>query len=746
MVALLPLNVRKPGATIALLAAAVALVANAALAQVASPPASAPAPTLTMPDDSATTTTAPTLLPPAMTTSAPANPEPTTLKKVVVSSKLDQVREDIAPSLGAVTYSIGPDQILNTPRGENASFQQVLLRAPGVVLDSFGQEHVRGEHGNLTYRVNGVILPQPLSGFGQELDTHMISSVSLIDGSLPAQFGLHTAGIVDVTTKSGASLQSNSISIYAGSFDTLNSSFQFGGTSKDGRLDYFVTGSTNHSDLGIENPTSDHRAIHDYTDQQKFFGYFAYTIDDTSRITFLVNASNADFQIPNTANLPQQFALAGHPVFASDKLNENQNEQSYYAVLAYQKTINDLSFQISGFTSYGQINFRPDPAGDLIFQGVAGRVFNNYQTNGLQFDASYILNEHHTLRAGVIADRTVEKLNTNTLVFPTAPLTDIPLTIEDNSGNTAIEAGIYLQDEWRITENLTMNAGLRYDRFDATFDHEGQLSPRANLVWKIDDKTTAHVGYSRYFVTPPVQNVGPNSIAKFTNTTNAPGMLLDTPPKAERSNYYDVGISRQITPPLQLTLDGFYKTSRSLIDEGQFGAPVIESPFNYNKGTVYGAELSATYKQGGLSLFANLSWVRTTATQVSSQQYLFAADEFAYIQNHNIHLDHESEYTVSAGASYAWEHDRVYLDFLFGSGLRSGFANTSKLEPYYPVNIGYEHIFPLDGTYGKAVKFRVDVVNVLDEKYEIRDGSGIGVGAPQFGERRGFFAGLTYEW
>ena len=35
------------------------------------------------------------------------------------------------------------------------------------------------------------------------------------------------------------------------------------------------------------------------------------------------------------------------------------------------------------------------------------------------------------------------------------------------------------------------------------------------------------------------------------------------------------------------------------------------------------------------------------------------------------------------------------------------------------------------------------MINVFDKKYEIRDGSGIGVGAPQFGARRGFFVGLS---
>ena len=62
----------------------------------------------------------------------------------------------------------------------NAAFNQTLLRAPGVAEDSFGQLHVRGEHANLQYRINDVLIPEGITGFGQELDTRMLSSVSLI--------------------------------------------------------------------------------------------------------------------------------------------------------------------------------------------------------------------------------------------------------------------------------------------------------------------------------------------------------------------------------------------------------------------------------------------------------------------------------------------------------------------------------------------------------------------------------------
>jgi outer membrane receptor protein involved in Fe transport len=667
--------------------------------------------------------------------SAAATNAVVTLPTVTVTADLDRARDQIAPSLGAVTYTIGPNQIQALPQGENAPFSQVLLRAPGVVADSFGEVHVRGEHGDLTYRINGVLLPEGLNGFGQEIDTRLINSVTLITGTLPAQFGFRTAGIVDVSTKNGSQLSGGEVSFYGGSYDTINPSVQFGGTS--GKVDYFVTASYLHNDIGIENPTSSYYPIHDTTDQEKLFTYLSYKIDDTSRLSLLLNGSYADFQLPNTPGLPQKYDLAGTPSADSSEVDENQNEQNYYAVLSYQKTVGELSFQASAYTRYGQIRFSPDPVGDLIFQGVAGHVENSFFANGLQFDASRAFGEHHTLRAGVLADYTDEKLDTSSLVFPVdtngVQTSDQPINITDNVSNHGLTAGVYLQDEWRLTDQLTLNYGARYDRFEASFEHEGQLSPRANLVWQINDKTSAHFGYARYFTPPSVQYVPPSTFNE-----------QDNPTPCERSHYFDVGFSRQITPAWQATVDAFYKDAKNLIDLGQFGSAVILSPFSYREGTVYGSELSTTYKQGPFSAFANFSFVATSARDINSAQFEFPQAELDYIQTHDVQLDHEGRYTVSAGASYVWEKNtRFYADFLYGYGLRSGFANTEKLPDYYPVNLGVEHVFHTKWGAIRQVKLRFDCINVFDEVYQLRNGTGLGISASQYGHRRTFLAGVS---
>ena len=700
----------------------------------------------------------------APTTGAPVQPAAThpagetpsgpasQLHEVVVSADLDRAREQIAPSLGAVSYTIGQNQIQSIPGGENAPFQQVLLRSPGVVEDSFGQEHVRGEHANLTYRVNGVLLPVSIAsgigGFGQELDTRIVNSVTLIDGSLPAQFGFHTAGIVDVTTKTGATLNHNEFSIYGGSYDTIQPGLLFGGTS--GKLDYFVAASYKYSNLGIENPTSSDSPLHDYTNQEKLFTYLGYRIDDASRVMLLLNASYATFQIPDRPGVPPAFMLAGHPTANSALTNENQAEQDYYGVLSYQKTVDTFSFQLSGFLRYGQIHFVPDPVNDLILQGVAGRITNGYLTQGVQFDGSYVLDRTNTLRFGVLGDYTGESLDSTTSVFATdsagMQLSTAPFAISDHHGNWGSEFGMYLQNEWKISDRLTLNYGGRLDAFASSFDSENQVSPRANLVWKIDDKTTAHAGYARYFVPPPVQYVWPFTIARFAGTSNAPGNFGDRPPRAERSNYYDAGISRQITPAWQVTLDGFYKAAKPLLDSGQFGNAIILSSFNYEEGKDYGPEISTTFRQGGFSLYGNFAYVTAEGRNIITNQYLISSDDLAFIRHHFIPLDHEGTYTASAGISYAWKDNRVYIDVLYGSGLRAGFANDKKEPQYAPVSVGFEHMFHPSIPGVKDVRFRFDIVNVFDEVYQLRNGTGIGVGAPQFGERRAFLAGLTFDF
>ena len=689
----------------------------------------------------------------------------TQLSEVDVIGKLDQARNSIQPSLGATDYNIASDQIDDQPQGDNASFNQVILRAPGVAEDSFGVLHVRGEHANLQYRINGVLLPEGLTGFGEELDTRFVDNVSLIDGSLPAQYGFHTAAIVDIKTKSGVFTNGGSISMYGGAHSEVNPSFTYGGSAPGG-VNYFTTGSYLEDNLGIENTTNSSSAIHDQTQQGKMFAYVSKIIDDTSRLNVMLSASHSNFQIPNSPGGSPFQDSAGTPLplpsIDSSNVNDRQIEQNFYGVVTYQKSEDKLNYQLSAFTRFSEVNYLPDPIGDLEYNGIASKINDSVLTNGLELDGSYELNENHTLRAGsmfTISDAINEN---NSSVFPTdanGVLTGGPEeSINYHNQKQGEQYGLYLQDEWKVTDKLTLNYGGRFDQ-SYQYLNEYQFSPRVNAVYDIDQATKVHAGYARYFTPPPLelaQNINP---AIFDGTTNAAEIDQNSPTKAERSNYYDLGVTHNFSPELQVGWDNYYKTAVDQLDDGQFGAAPIITPFNYSKGQVGGSELTINYKKGGFSGYANAAYSHAVGKNWASSQFQFSQADLNYVADHWISLDHDQSLTISSGLAYEFDNTgyspldktKVYADMLFGSGLRQdglrgdvNIPNGKRVGAYNPVNLGIEHTFKINNK--NDIKARFDVVNVFDEVYELRSGSGVGVGAPQFGPRRGFYGGLTYDF
>src|SRR5205807_6401684 len=262
---------------------------------------------------------------------SPAAATATAEQVVVTSQELDISREEIVPSLGATRYTVGPDRLDSQAQGQDAPFNQTILRFPGVAQDSFGQLHVRGEHANLQYRIDDVLLPESIPGFGPELATRFADNISLMTGALPAQFGFRETGVIDIHTKNGAAFIGSEASIYVGSFDTFMESLERGGVT--GKLSYYVTQSYLHDGIGIENPTRSSSPIHDDTEQFKEFAYLSYIIDDTSRVSFLAGDNHNDFQIPNNPGQTPAFNDMGRTNFNSAKLNENQSEDNAYEIL-----------------------------------------------------------------------------------------------------------------------------------------------------------------------------------------------------------------------------------------------------------------------------------------------------------------------------------------------------------------------------------------------------------------------------
>ena len=658
----------------------------------------------------------------------------------------DQSRDNLLPKLGASTYTIDRSAIESMPQGDNTPVDKLVLQLPGVSYDSAASNpnfHVRGEYANVQTRINGLVLPEGVSGLGPVIDTNFIGSLSLLTGTLPAQYGGRTAGILDITSRTFSTPGGN-VSVYGGSNSTITPSFDYGGSVGD--TQYFFSGRGNWNNLGIENPTSSINAIHDQTDQGKFFAYVSTLLNNSTRLSIISGASYSTFQIPNN---PNQMPLGdfGPANANSSTLNEREIDQYYYNIVALQTKGDLIDSQFSVFSRYANVHFIPDVPGDLTFNDVASDVTRQGQMYGAQFDASYEVNRAHTLRFGFMV--TAEKTDVSNIstVLPVDPLTGaispMPFTINDSNSLLGWNLGAYVQDEWKLTNQLTFNYGIRFDQLYQFVD-ANQFSPRAAFVYKPFDGTTFHAGYARYF-TPPMQAQATQSnLALFTNTTNQPDVPNNDPVKPERSHYFDIGVDQKVIPGLTIGLDAYYKIATDLIDDGQFGQAVVLTQFNWARGYSEGAEAKVKYQNGNFSGYANFAFNITRATDPTSNQYLLDPDEFAFLLTHYHYTDDMQMLTGSAGAAYRWEQTLFSINMRYGSGLPTGFANSSFNEPYVTANLGIAREFQAFAG-AKPITVRFDVVNLFDKIYEIRDGSGIGVFAPQFGARRGFYAGLSQK-
>jgi len=664
------------------------------------------------------------------------------------NQQLDEAREkDILPPLGATAYNMDQQALQALPQGGDTPIDKVLLQAPGVSYDSAISNpdfHIRNEYANVQYRVNGIQLPDGVSALGPILGTGFISSMNLLDGALPAQYGLRTAGVVDITTKTESD-SGGTLDLNGGTWDTGSASLEYGGGV--GQTQYYLTGKYLESGQGLENSMPTENPIHDNTTQGRFFGYGSTLFGDNSRLTYMAGAFVGQFQIPDIAG-QEPMGDYGPSELDSTQIDENETDQFYFGVLALQTHNDNLDTQFSAFTRYAAIHFVPDVYNDLAFNDVASDVTRQSLLGGFQFDASDRLSNTHTLRAGVLFSVENTQVYDQSTVLPLDASGDpepTPETINDDTAELGWIAGGYIQDEWLMLPNLTLNAGLRFDLMDE-FVTANQLSPRLALIYKPSTDTTFHAGVADYF-TPPMQAQStPNNLALFQNTTQQPVIGAEDPVQPERAWYLDVGVDQKLLPGLSAGLDAYYKYSTDTLDDGQFGSAVILDQYNYASGYSQGLEFKVNYEAGGLRAYANLSDEITMVTNVVSNEYVVDDPvEFAYVANNYVPSSDSQQFTSSFGTSYRWGGLLASVDGIYGSGLAAGFANQQNSPAYTQFNAALA--WSIDAWHNqKPLTLRLSAINVFDTVYLLRAGDGIGEFAPQYGPRRGLFVELSQEF
>jgi hypothetical protein len=638
----------------------------------------------------------------------------------------------------ANAYSVGSPEISNLPLGDKTNITDVLAQMPGVAIDQNQQIHIRNTEGpQFQYQINGVMVPFDINTnppFISMINPMFVKQVSLLDGILPSRYSYATGGVVDIQTKDGFEQPGGSVSLTFGQRDTLEPSAQYAGSI--GKFSYYVSALYDEGNTAFSPATSGPNPIHNWTNQGQAFGVFTYAFDDNTKLSLILSTAASNNQLPNVPNLAPAFSLANVKPFNSANIDSDLNFRDYLAILSLKSAPTpDFAYQISYSLHSISQQFRPDNAGELIYQGVASTATHVDFDNTLQGDLTYQLGSH-TLGAGFYFGEYRVIAEDSSLAFPVDAngnqTSDVPIRINANTSATNFLGGIYLNDLWQITNQLKVNAGIRWDVLTG-FTRSSQFDPTINISYQPFSSTTLHAGFARYMQIPSFQGIAPDASKAFAGTTGEAGPTGTVDPKTEDDYEFDIGIIQQVTPALTISEDNFYEITRHYLDTGQFGDVPIFAPFNYGHGHIYGIEVAANYKIQNLNIYANLTFGKNIQTGVSTGQFNFDPAELAYIQHHFIVLDHQPIIGISAGASYTWKPYSFSVDAVYSSGLRGGFADDEQLPAVFQINVSAERSFKIPGL-GELIN-RITILNLIDRTNLIRPAEGIGIFQSAYGPR-----------
>jgi outer membrane receptor protein involved in Fe transport len=691
-------------------------------------------------------------------------PAPIKLTLSVTKEIAIEVRSPLPPiqyKASSETYSVSRKDIEALPRGNNVELHDVLLTIPSATYGSLKQLHIRQDHANLQFRIDGVPIPDTVSAtFSDVIAPRAWERADIILGGMEAQYGNKSTAIVDITSKSGTRPGFGSVQLFGGQNETINPSFEYGGTVGE-KFRYYVLNSHLSTNRGIEPPTLGTTSLHNQNERNQTYLRGDYQQDNRNNFTWIFLNSVAKYQIPTNRGTDANATILGliqaqdatfNPV-ASEAIDEFQQEQNQYAHMVWRHDVNASNFfSLAGYFRHTRATFKTDRFDALTYTpdetepfSVADQDRMAY-SGGIRLDHTYIPNKQHLIKLGFQVDRTQAVNKTRLYTFaddgagnPTGPVIELP------SDNRLIgwRQEFWLQDQWSPNDRWTFNLGVRGDAVQYLVS-EGQVSPRIGITYKQSQANVFHAYYGRLFTPPNLESI---SFAKLNTagTKAAPENTTNNKVRAERAHYFEVGSYHALTQKVTMELTGYYKLNHYMSDAGQFGTTPLLNYFAFDRGWSRGIDGSVKVQfTDDLTGRGNVAWGQCKGYGLQSGHFLLEQSEIDDINSQGgVFCDHSQFMTSSAVLSYKLlERTMISGQMLFGSGLRTaadgGKTNSIHEDSYTTYNLSITHAIPLPNQQKFLLGF--DVINLFDEQYFYNRGEGsIGLGVAHAGMPRSFF-------
>lgn len=544
----------------------------------------------------------------------------------------------------------------------------LTLATPGIAQDSNGIIHAQGEHQDVQFSVDGQpITDQQSRQFSNQIAISSISSMNVISGVPPAEYGDKASLVVQTTTKSGLGQKPNG-TLYGGygSFGTVSGGGSLGiGTQRFGS---FTSIDVVNSGRFLDTP--EFRPMHDHGNVENIFERLDAQISPKDSVHLDLSASRSWAQTPNQYD--QQSAG-----------QDQRNEIKSFNTSAFWTHVLSPSALLSSNVYVRQDQVHYYPSGDLFADQPASLQQSRRLTNlGIKEDFTYARGIQN-LKAGVNIYQTPlsesfalgitdPRFNSPCLTSSGAPVTtpaDLTCTGVGETPNPAYlpnllqydltrggqlfhfngttdikQEAVYIEDQLTFGGWL-LSGGVRADNYNG-ISSRSMVEPRAGASYRVRKTNTVLRGsYGKFFMTPYNENL------ILSSTTGAGGLAQnlfgafgDTALKPGKRNHFSAGFEQSIGPKIAVQADYFWKfTDRDYDFDVLFNTP-LSFPIQWAKSKI-----------DGYAIRVNLTPVRgiSAYSVLGHSRSRFFGPEVGGILFNNPN-------TPTSGAPFRIDHDQAF--------------------------------------------------------------------------------------
>lgn len=597
---------------------------------------------------------------------------------------LRPVQESVEVTAGSLPSVHSPgsthlsrERLADLPLSQRTNLPDAIVTAaPGMIRGHDDFVHIRGHEVALNPLINGVQFWENAHAvFSPGLGVDYIESMNVMTGGYSAEYGNRFGGILDVVTKSGFTTKNRgSVALGAGTAQRHNVGLEFGGHTE--RTGYYLNLSGFTSGRFLSPPSP--RSIHNTGRGLRSFGQLDFRADDNNHVKLVMIGDGMNLELPKDErdevlrpdfnNLQrtrsESLILSWDRVHSSRTVVRTAIYQKWSTASQFPDTTDHYGAQMDAERTLGTIGIKSDItrfAGRHTVKGGMDLVLLRPREDFYYLSQPWITFTH------------LPDVNENHVHFRGQNLgPGIPRPVVFNDQRSGGQASLFLQDKMRLTSRLTVDLGLRLDRYSLAIS-ESHLSPRLNAAYRCSAGTVLFGSYNHFYVPPPFENVLASS-AGLTRLVSEVGRPLP-PVRSIKEHQFEIGVTQPVAGIMNLGVTSYYRLSDDPAHTTLFPDSRFYTYASFDKGKAYGLEVKADVPRIanlGLSGYLNYALGRVWFYNPITAGFTTEAAHFTETSRFLAPMD--QTHTLTSGLRYHDHRTRLWgaVALEYGSGTPGG--------------------------------------------------------------------------